>query len=479
MLVMLTGCTVVGTRYQRPPAIVPTAFKETPPEGWKEAHPSDRVLKGKWWEVYNDPQLNDLEEMVSISNQNLQAIEANYRAARDVIRIARSNLFPQISGGASVSNTGVSTASSTGVGAGNASHIRNTITLPTADFSWTADVWGAVRRSIRASAENAQVTAANLENARLSYQAALAIDYFLLHGIDGDMALLERNVASYREYLTLTQNRFRGGVATGADVAQAETQLNTTIAQLTDLGVARAQYEHAIAILTGRPPSAVEISRRPLTNPPPAIPVALPSELLERRPDIAASERQMAAQNEQIGIAQAAFYPTISLGATVGLTGSSLANVFTWPARFWSVSPGISQVIFDAGRRRAILNQQGDLFDATVANYRQTCLTAFEQVEDALSALRILEVEQARTQEAVQAAERSLQISTAQYKAGVVAYLQVITAQTFALQNERSTVDILTRRLTQSVSLIEALGGGWDASQLPSTEGLVAGAAGK
>jgi len=286
---------------------------------------------------------------------------------------------------------------------------------------------------------------------------------------------LERSVKSYDEYLTLTKNRFAGGVATGGDVAQAQTQLETTRAQLIDLGIARAQYEHAIAILTGKPPAALSIPPKLLSVPPPPIPVAVPTALLERRPDIAAAERTMAAANEQVGIATATLYPSLNLSVAAGLQGTSLLNLFTWPARFWSVGPAVSQTLYDAGKRRAQIRLEESAFDATVANYRQTVLTAFQQVEDSLSALRILEQEAKAVDDAVRAAEQSLTISTAQYKAGTATYLQVITAQTFALQNERTAVDVLTRRLNSSVLLIEAMGGGWDASLLPSRRDLGAG----
>lgn len=473
----LTGC-MVGPKYQRPPAPTPAAFKEPPPAGWKEAQPNDGVLRGKWWEVYNDPDLNALEEQVTISNQNVAAAEASFREARDAIRIARAALFPTVSAGTSAGSS-QSSASLINAPANNpnaviSTSVRNTLIFPTVNFSYQADIWGTVRHGIRASVDQAQASAAQLENIRLLYQADLAQAYFLLHGLDGDIDLLERTVKSYQEYLTLTQNRFAGGVATGGDVAQAETQLDTTQAQLIELGVARAQYEHAIAIYTGKPPASVSVARKVLALPPPPVPIAVPSALLERRPDIAIQERLMAASNEQIGIAQAAYYPVIGLTASAGFEGSSLLNLFSWPSRFWSIGPALTETLFDAGRRGGVLRQAQDAFDVEVANYRQTVLTAFQQVEDNLSTLRILEQEAKVTDLAVNAAERSLAISTAQYKAGTASYLQVITSQALALQNERTAVDLLTRRLTSSVLLIEALGGGWDASQIPGEKGLMA-----
>jgi NodT family efflux transporter outer membrane factor (OMF) lipoprotein len=461
----MTGC-MVGPKYTTPPPpTAPAAFKEPPPPGWKEAQPSDSQIKGKWWEIYNDPDLNALEEQVSISNQNVLMAEAQFRQARDTIRIARADLYPTVSVGSTATN-------GRGGSAGTAGGVRNSLVFPTIGVSYTADVWGAIRRQVRADVEIAQATAAQLENAKLLYQSDLATDYFLLHGLDGDEDLLERTAKSYEEYLTLTKNRYAGGVASGGDVAQAETQLDTTQAQLVDLGVARAQYEHAIAILTGKAPAFVTIPRKILKTPPPVIPIAVPSALLERRPDIAALERTMAASNEQIGIAQAAYYPTISLSASAGLEGSSLLNLFSWPARFWSIGPAISETLFDAGRRNAVVKQAQDAFDVTVANYRQNVLTAFQQVEDNLSTLRILEQEAKATAQAVDAAERSLKIATDQYKAGTTSYLTVITAQALALQNERTAVDLLTRRMAASVGLVQALGGGWDSSTLPNATNL-------
>ncbi len=472
MMLFSSGC-MVGPKYQRPAAPVPPAFKEPPPADWKEAQPNDGAIRGNWWEIYGDATLNSLEERISVSNQNVLAAEAQFRAARDAVRAARSALYPSVTAGTAITSSRSSTAGASSAAASSAT--RTSFQFPSFDFSYQADVWGSIRRTVQASAETAQASAAQLENARLSIQSVLATYYFELHGLDGDIAVFEDTVKSYENYLKLTRDRFAGGVASGADVAQAETQLNTARAQLTDLGVARAQYEHAIAILTGRPPSEFSVERRVLTTPPPPIPVALPSELLERRPDIANVERQMAVQNEQIGIARAALYPSIGISGSVGLQGSKLTNIFNWPSRFWSLGPSASQLIYDAGRRRAILKQEQDLFDSAVANYRQTVLNAFQQVEDALSTLRILETESGQAKQAVDSAQRSLDISTAQYKAGVVSYLQVLTAQTFLLQNQRSAVDLLTRRLTASVQLVGALGGGWDASQLPSVESLKSG----
>jgi NodT family efflux transporter outer membrane factor (OMF) lipoprotein len=471
---LLSGC-MVGPNYKRPSAPMSPAFKEPLPEGWKEAQPNDGAIRGKWWELYNDPALNALEEQVSISNQSFLSAEAQFRAAREAVRIARAALFPTLSTAPSITSSKPSgNLINNQTGRASVPGVRTNYTLPL-DLSYQADIWGSVRRNIRATADSAQVSAAQLENARLTFQAELAQDYFQLHGTDRDEQLLGTTVKSYEEFLQLTQNRLSAGVASGGDVALAQAQLENARAQLIDLGVVRAQLEHGIAILIGKPPAAVTISRSTTQSPPPPVPVSVPSALLERRPDIAAAERQMAAANEQIGIAKAAFFPTLSISASAGLESSSIVNWFTWPSRFWSVGPQMAETLFDAGRRRAQVRQTQALYDATVADYRQVVLNGLQQVEDNLAALRILAEEAEAVAKAVKAAQESLQISTYQYKAGTTSYLQVITTQAIALQNEKTGVDILTRRMVASVLLIEALGGGWDASKLPTASGLIAG----
>jgi NodT family efflux transporter outer membrane factor (OMF) lipoprotein len=471
-LTLITCGCMKGPNYSRPPATTPAAFHEAPPEGWKEAQPDDGKIKGKWWEVYNEPDLNALEEQVSISNQNVLAAEAQYRAARDAVRIARANLFPTVTAGPSIVNSRTPAGTAASGAIASLSSIHTAYDLPV-DFSWQADIWGSIRRSIVASAETAQASAAQLENARLTYQAELAQDYFQLRNTRSDEELLTGTVKSYREFLVLTQNRFTAGVASGADVAQAETQLYGTEAQLIDLEVARRQYEHAISILIGKAPE--EVPSSPLdAKAPPQIPLGIPSALLERRPDIASAERQMAASNEQIGIAQVAYYPTVNLTASAGLTSTSFTQWLTWPSRFWTVGGSALETLFDAGKRRAQVSQAKNLYDVTIANYRQTVLTAFQQVEDNLATLRVLEHEAKAEADTVDAANRALEISVNQYKAGTNSYLQVITSQTAALQAQRTALDLLGRRMTTSVLLIEALGGGWDASQLPSVPSLTA-----
>jgi len=470
-LLLVSGACMVGPNYKRPAAPQTPAFKEPPPEGWKEAQPSDAKIKGKWWELYNDPQLNALEEQVSISNQNVLAAEANFRAARYAVEIARAGLLPTVSIGPSIATARSSGGFVSGAGVSGAPGIVSTYDLA-ASASWTADIWGSIRRGVHAAQDTAQSDFAQLENARLSYQSELAQDYFELHGTDGDIDLLDRTVKSYDEYLTLTQNRYKAGVASGGDVALAQTQVDTTRAQLIDLGVARAQYEHAIAILAGKAPAEVTVPTQILKTPPPPVPVGMPSALLERRPDIAAAERTMASTNEQVGIAVAAYYPTLTLSASGGFEATNIAKWFSLPSRFWSLGAALPETVFEGGKRRAQVKMTEAQFDATVANYRQTVLTAFQQVEDNLAALRILAQEATAADLAAKAAHDSLTIATYQYKAGTVDYLTVITAQATALANDRTVVDLLARRLTSSVLLIQALGGGWDTTDLPSPSEL-------
>jgi NodT family efflux transporter outer membrane factor (OMF) lipoprotein len=475
----------VGPKYTRPSAPVPPEYKEQTPDAyketssdWKQANPSDGVLRGKWWEIYNDKALNALEEQVNISNQNVLAAEASFREARAAVHVARSALFPTVTTapGMTISraqsglvNPGSGQVAAAGGGIGTY------YTLPV-DVSYQADVWGSIRRSVTAASDTAQASAADLENARLSYQAMLAEDYFELHGVDAQKHLLDTTVKSYQEYLDLTKYRYASGIASAGDVALAETQLNTTRAQLIGLGVQRAQYEHAIAILTGKPPAEVSLPEVPLSTIPPNIPPGLPSQLLERRPDIAAAERTVAAANEQIGIAKAAFFPTVTLTGAAGFASSAFLQWLTWPSRFWSVGPQLAETLFDAGKRRAQVAEMQASYDNTVANYRQTVLTAFQQVEDNLAALRVLGEQAGAEDEAVKSARHSLDVTTAQYESGTTDYLSVISAQATVLADQGTAVTILTNRMTASVLLIEALGGGWNASQLPSPQSLKAGA---
>ena len=463
--IVLSGC-AVGPNYKRPAAPASATFKEPPPPGWKQAQPNAAIPRGKWWEIYNDPQLNALEEQVAINNQNVMAAAARYREARDQVRIARSAYFPTITASPGVS----ASHSSDTLRRSNVSNLVNgtvvDYTLPV-NFSYQADLWGSIRRSVRANRELAQASAADLENAKLSFQAQLAEFYFELRGLDAEAQLLQTTVKIFQDFLQLTKDRVEAGIASGADVAQAQTQLETTRAQLIDIGVQRASFEHALAVLIGKPPAELTLAFAPLQSVPPPVPEGVPSALLERRPDIASAERQVAAANEQIGIAMAAYFPNLTLSAQGGLESTSFGQWLTWPSRFWSAGPQLAEVIFNGGKRSATIDQQRAAYDLTAANYRQTVLTAFQQVEDNLAALRILEQEAAAQQQAVSAAEESLRIITEQYKAGTTDYLHVITTQSIALQNERTALQIATRRMTASALLVEALGGGWDSSQLP------------
>lgn len=471
VVLLLAGC-MVGPKYAKPTTPMAPAFKEEPPESfksdnnWKPASPSDQLIRGNWWEIFGDSQLNALEEQVTPANQNLKIAEARLRQARSMIRINRSALFPTVSTAPSVVNERLS-ANQPYFPASKANNGTGNFSLPF-DLSYEVDLWGRVRRTVNASREEAQATAADLETASLSLHAELALDYFELRSSDAQKQLLDDTVKAYTNALALTQNRFEGGAAPKSDVAQAQTQLETAQVQETDISVARAQFEHAIATLIGQPPAKFSLPPAPQTKLElPKVPVGVPSSLLERRPDIAAGERRVAEANEQIGIARAAFFPTLVIGAEGGFQGTSVTNWLNWPSRMWGVGPQLSETLFDAGRRRATSDAAKANYDATVAGYRQTALTAFQEVEDNLAAMRILESEAEQQHRATASAQESLQLFTNRYEGGVDNYLQVITAQTIALANERNDIDIGRRRMDASVLLVKALGGGWDTAQLP------------
>jgi len=457
---LCSGC-AIGPRYQRPAAPAPPALKELAGnDQWKMAAPGDGLLKGKWWEIFGDPQLNRLEELVNVDNQNVKQAEAQFREARALVAGNRANYYPTIG-----SSPSISKGHSEGRG-------TQSFSLP-ATVSWEPDLWGRVRLSVENAVSNAQVSAADLENIRLSQQALLATDYFLLSAQDMQMKVLTDTIDSYSRNLQLTMNRFAGGVASRSDITLAQTQLAGAQAQYTDLHIARAQEEHAIATLTGRPPASLEIGvTTQIAGPPPPIPVAVPSALLERRPDIAASERQVAAANANVGLAEAAYYPTLTLSATPGFLSTSLVTLFAAAGRFWSVGPSLSQTIFDFGRRGAALEGAEASYDATVAGYRQTVLSAFQEVEDDLASLRYLAEEAVQQQEAVVASQEALALELQRYRAGTDSYLNVITTQIIALGDQQTAVSILQRRMTAAVDLVKALGGGWDASTLPSANAL-------
>ena len=470
-VVSLSGC-MVGPKYVRPAAPAPPAFKETTEwkegDGWKLAQPNDTALRGKWWELYGDPQLNELEEQVDPSNQTLKVADANFRQARAAIRFNRAAEAPTIGIAPSISAVRAS-ANQPYFPPGLANNGTGALTLPV-DLSYEVDLWGRIRRSVTSAKEQAQASAADLETVRLSLHAEVALDYFEVRSADAQKQLLDDTVKAYRDALELTRNRFEGGAAPEADVAQAQTQLDSTRVQASDIMVQRAQYEHALAILLGKPPTTFRLPVTPLNIQAPVspvIPVALPVQLLERRPDIAEAERRMASANEQIGIAKAAYYPTLSIAATAGFEGTSLLNWFNWPSRLWAVGPTFSETLFDAGRRRATTESALAGYDGTVATYRQTVLNAYQQVEDNLVALTVLNTEAAQQHSATASAEKSLQLSQNRYTGGVDTYLQVVVWQTTALTNERNDIDIMRRRLEANVLLVKALGGGWDVSKLP------------
>jgi NodT family efflux transporter outer membrane factor (OMF) lipoprotein len=470
-MVVLSGC-MVGPKYVRPSAPQTESFKESSNlkegDGWKVAQPEDTLLRGKWWELYGDAKLDELEEQVDPSNQTLKIAEANFRQARAQIRFSRAAEAPTIGTAPSISAVRNS-ANQPYFPANEANNGTGDFILPL-DLSYEIDLWGRVRRTVTASREQAQASAADLETARLSLHAEVAIDYFEVRSADAQKKLLDDTVKAYSEALDLTQNRFDGGAAPKSDVAQARTQLEAARVQASDITVQRAQYEHALAVLIGKPPAAFNLPPLPLNldSPTmPSIPVALPAQLLERRPDIAAAERRMAAANEQIGIAQAAYYPTLNLAAIAGLEGTSLLNWFNWPSRFWAVGPGLSETLFDAGRRRATSESAKAGYDGAIAGYRQTVLTSFQQVEDNIVVLRVLQTESAQQRDATGAAEESLRLFQNRYAGGVDTYLQVVTSQTTALANERNDIDIMRRQFEANVLLIKALGGGWDLSTLP------------
>ena len=472
-LVLLGACTV-GPNYVKPVVDTPAAFKEA--QGWKTAQPRDQELRGNWWTAFNDPLLDSMLEQVAVSNQNLVQAAAQFRQARALVQSARAGYWPTVSANASMTRS----QSPAGFSSQNGNFLQTT-RAPTTNYSlsldaiWELDVWGRVRRTVESNVAGAQASAGDLDALRLSIRAELAQDYFQLRALDTQKQLFDDTITAYQRSLTLTQNQYAAGVAAKVDVIQAQTQLKTTQAQALDLGVQRAQLEHAIALLLGKPASSYSLAAATLTALPPPLPAGIPSGLLERRPDIAAAERRMAAANAQIGVAEGAYYPSLSLSASGGYQSSSFANWLTAPSRFWSLGPQLAQTLFDGGLRRAQTEQAIAAYDANVAAYRQTVLTGFKEVEDNLAALRILEEEAAIQDEAVQNARQSVALTTNQYKAGLVSYLNVVTVQATALANERTAVDVLNRRLAASVLLVKALGGGWNAAGLPTPDELARG----
>jgi NodT family efflux transporter outer membrane factor (OMF) lipoprotein len=456
-------------------------------QGWKIAEPQDAAIRNNWWEVYQDPKLNELEERVAISNQTIVAAEANYRAAHALVLEAQAALFPTFSlvpsatrekssaalsgiGGVTTTGTGTTGAS---VPTGSITAPRNIFTLPL-EASYQVDLWGSIRNTVAANRFSAQASAATLANVLLSTQSTLAQDYFQLRVADEQRRILEITVADYGASLHLVQTLFNNGLDSDEDVASAETQLESAIAQATDVGVARAQFEHAIAVLIGVPPAKFSIAYEHFDQPLPVVPVGVPSDLLERRPDIAAAERQVAQSNAEIGVARAAFFPQLTLTGSIGYESTQLSRLIEAPNRFWSVGPSLAQILFDGGERRAAVLQARAQNDAQAATYRQTVLAAFQSVEDNLAALRILSEELAQQHQAVMAAKRFVQLSVVRFRNGVDSYVNVITAENTFLTAREAELQVKLRQLTASVGLINDLGGGWSVSQLGATERMAA-----
>ncbi|ESS73407.1 toluene efflux pump outer membrane protein TtgC [Methyloglobulus morosus KoM1] len=459
---ILTACTV-GPDYRRPTVITTTHFKEL--KGWKQAQPLDHAIPEKWWQVFKDPYLDKLEEQVTISNQSIAQAEAQYRNSQSLVQAAIAAYFPTANGTATANRFRAATGQSVAV-----SGIRNLFAAGLS-ATWEPDIWGSVRRQVEASEAGAQASAATLQALRLSTQSTLAQDYFQLRALDAQVKLLNGTVETYEKTLKITQNRYAVGVAAKSDVVQAEVQLESARVQAINIGVQRSQFEHAIAVLMGKTPAEISILPAPLSLQPPPIPVSIPSQLLERRPDVATAERQVAAANAQIGVAKAAYFPTLSLSASKGTQSSSLSSLLATGARYWALGPAALAIpLFDGGTRGAEMQQAIDTFDASVAAYRQAVLVSFQDVEDNLAALRILEQELEIQNKVIDAAQKAVLLTTNQYKAGTVSYLNVMIAQASALSNENTAVNLQGQRLVACVLLIKALGGGWDVSYLPNQD---------
>ena len=471
---ILAGCTV-GPHYHKPQATVPAApnYKESPvnfqdDNGWKVASPQDAMLHGNWWEIFNQPELNDLESQLNINNQNIKVFFENFLAARAQIREARAQFYPTASISASATRTHTTGTASGGAGQTGGGTFSN-FSLPL-DISWAPDLFGRVRNTVREFQANAQVSAADLENERLLEQTTLAETYFEIRGQDALQAVLNATVKADEELLQLAQARYEVGTDTEVSVQQATQTLESARASATNLGVARAQYEHAIATLLGKTATDFTMSVQPLTVQPPAIPTGTPSQLLERRPDIAAAERQMAAANAVIGIGYAAYYPNLTLSASGGFSSPAISKLLNASSRVWSIGPSISETIFDAGLRRATIEQYIATYNADVASYRQTVLTAFQQVEDYLAETRLLFTEIQQEQAAVAAAQKAYDLEKARYETGLDPYLNLLTTQTALLNTRQTLVNSQIQQMSGAVLLVEALGGGWDVSQLPTTQ---------
>jgi outer membrane protein, multidrug efflux system len=463
MALSLTGC-MVGPNYHRPDVPVASAWKEQPP--WRVADPKDGLPKGEWWTIFGDAELSQYESQAIQANQTIEAARDQLQQARASVRITQSGLFPQITAGVTAARTRVSAnqPTTTGIPLSSAS-TQNDVLVPF-NLSWETDIFGGVRRSVESSNALYQASAANLENIRLVVTSELAADYFSLRELDAEIAVVEDAVEYQKKALVLVNNRHMGGVASGLDVAQQETQLNATRTQATLLRQQRAQFEHAIAALVGVPASSFSVPVKPLALAAPAIPIGIPSDVLERRPDVAQAERQMASQNAQIGVAKSAYYPGINIFAGGGVQSADLGLLLNAPSAFWALGANVTETLLSGGRRRAQMEFARSGYDASVASYRQTVLTAFQEVEDGISGLNVLSQAAQTQQQAVDAAQRALTIANDRYVGGLVTYLDVVTAEQTLLDNKRLATQILGQQLTTSVSLVKALGGGWDAASL-------------
>ena len=478
LLFVLPGC-VVGPKYHPPAPQAPSpAYKESPTTNtqdngdWAVAQPADAKLRGKWWEIFNDSELNALEEQLDINNQNIKQFFEDYMEARAIVREARSQYFPTLTAAPAITHSRASanvgsTTTTTGGTTTSTPQLQSTLyTLPL-EASWEPDLWGKVRNTVRQAQYAAQVSAADLENERLTEQASLAQYFFELRGQDKLQQIFDETVAADQKAYDLTRSLYETGIDDEISVVEAETTLRSAQAGATNVGVARAQYEHAIAVLIGKAATNFSLPVKPMTVAPPPIPVGVPSELLERRPDVAAAERTMAEANASIGIAYAAYYPNLTLTAEGGFESSIFHRWFTWPSRFWSVGSSLSETLFDAGLRRATVQQYVSTYNADLAAYRQTVLSAFQQVEDGLAEVRILSKEIQQEQQAVVAAQTFLKLEQARYETGVDPYVDVLVAQTTVLSDQQTLNGLQVQQMTYAVALVEALGGGWDRSQLP------------
>ncbi|MCU1269921.1 MAG: Heavy metal efflux outer membrane protein CzcC family [Acidobacteriaceae bacterium] len=462
-VLQFAGC-AVGPKYKTPVAPAPPAYKEL--GNWKTAQPSDQNLGGNWWEIFQDPQLNALEQQINVSNQNLKASLAQYQQSRAALRYVRADYYPTLTAAPSATRQRTSKHRPPQNSIFNGLTF-NDFVLPI-DLSYQVNVWGRVSKNVEFYREQSQASAGDLAVVNLSLHGLLAVDYFAARSLDAEEKLLQDTVGQYQQAFQLNEDRYQGGLASEVEVEQARTILETTRAQMVDVGVARSQFEHAVAVLLGKPPAEFNLPPLPLTTPPPPIPVGIPSELLERRPDIAAAERRVASANAQIGLARTAYYPTLNIFGVGGFESGAITTLLQGPSALWSAGASSVFTVFDVGRRRALNDEARASYDSTVASYRETVLGAFQQVEDNLAALRILEQEATVQAVAVQAAQRSLELSNTRYEGGVTSYLEVITAQNAALTDEVTAVNILGRRLASAVLLIQALGGGWDRSSLPA-----------